>query len=57
MTHSRVGVAAAIVAEAFMEAALISVAARFMLVVSALPAGGMGLRGGAMDTVRYPVAR
>jgi hypothetical protein len=57
MTHSRVGVAAAIVVEAFTEAALISVEARFMLVVSALPAGDMGLRDEVMDIVRYPVAR
>jgi len=57
MTHSRVGVAAAIGVEAFTEAALISVAAPFMLVVLALPAGDMGLRDAAMDIVRYPAAR
>jgi len=48
----------AIAVEAFTEAALISVAARFMLlVVSALPAGDMELQDAAMDIVRYPVAR
>ena len=57
MTHLRVGVVVAIAVEAFTEAALISVAARFMLVVSALPAGDMELQHAAMDIVRYPVAR
>jgi len=58
MTHLRVGVVVAIAVEAFTEAALISVAARFMLlVVSALPAGDMELQDAAMDIVRYPVAR
>jgi hypothetical protein len=57
MTRSRVGVAAATGVEAFTEAAPISAAGQFMLVVSALPAGDIGLRDAAMDIVRYPVAR
>jgi hypothetical protein len=57
MTRSRVEVAAASGGEAFTEVPPISAAGQFMLVVSALPVGDMGLRDAAMDIVRYPVAR